>query len=137
HARSADLVAPHRLHAGNAGISDVLLDGGRAHHRAIARHLVGTRAHRRHAHHDRVVAVIDRLDVEHRDLATAAGVVPGPFAARALPARGPPGGLGAGAPAPTTQIAAGGGRGGPAPSPPPIPPAGPRGPPRGPSSNTP
>ena len=82
HARAADLVAPHLLHARHAGIGDVLLDGGRAHHRAVARHLVGTAAHRRHAEHDRIVAVVDRLDVEHRDLAHAAGIVAGPFAER-------------------------------------------------------
>ena len=84
HARAADLVAPYLRDAGHAGIGDVLLDGGRAHHRAVARHLVWSAAHRRHAEHDRIVAVIDRLDVEHRAELGAAGIVAGPFAERAF-----------------------------------------------------
>src|SRR5262249_3735111 len=84
HARGADLVAPHLIHARHAGIDHVLLDDGRAHDGAIARHLVRAGAHRRHAEQDRVVAVIDRLDVDDRDLTHAAGVVAGPFAERPL-----------------------------------------------------
>jgi hypothetical protein len=57
-----------------------LLDRGRAHDGAIARHLVGARPHGRHAQHDRVVTIIDRLDLEHRDWAHAAGIVSGPLA---------------------------------------------------------
>ena len=84
HARGADLVAPDLVHARHAGIDHVLVDDGRAHHRAVARHLVGAAAHRRHAEQDRIVAVIDRLDVEHRDRPHAAGVVARPFAERAF-----------------------------------------------------
>src|SRR6478735_9506728 len=82
HARAADLMAPDGLDPGNAGIGDILLDRGRTHHRAIARHLIRASAHGRHAKHDRIVAMIDRLDVEYRDLPHAAGVVSGPFAER-------------------------------------------------------
>jgi len=47
---AADLVHQDLLHARNAGVHDVLRpDGGGAHHCAVARHLVGPRAHRRHA----------------------------------------------------------------------------------------
>src|SRR6267142_7209870 len=80
HAGTADLVTPDLLDARYAGIDHVLLDDGRAHHGAVARHLVGTGAHRRHAEQDRIVAVVDRLDVDDRHLANAARIVPGPFA---------------------------------------------------------
>src|SRR5919109_2839105 len=84
HARAADLMAPHRVHAGNAGIGDVLLDRRRAHHGAITRHFVRPRAHRRHAQHDWIIPIIDRPYIEHWNLPHAAGVMPGPFAERAL-----------------------------------------------------
>src|SRR5262245_41926510 len=84
HARSADLVAPDLLHIRHARVGHVLLDGGGAHHRAIARHLVGPRAHRWHADEDWIVAVVDRLDVKHRAVLGAAGIVARPFAERTL-----------------------------------------------------
>src|SRR5205085_9194060 len=40
------------------------------------------RSHRRHAEHYRIVAVIDRLDIKHRDVPHASGIVAGPFAKR-------------------------------------------------------
>ncbi len=84
HAGAADFVTPHLIDARHAGVDHVLLDDGRAHHGAVARHLVRSRAHRRHAQQDRIVAMIDRLDVDHRHLAHAARIVTGPFAERAL-----------------------------------------------------
>src|SRR4051794_26185884 len=84
HARTTDLVAPDLPDAGNAGIDHVLLDDGGAHYRAIARHLIRPGPHRRHAEKDWIVAMIDRLDVDHRHLPHAARIVPGPFAERTL-----------------------------------------------------
>ena len=81
HARAADLMRPDRGHVGHAGRRDVLADQRRAGDGAIARLLFG-RALRRAADHDRVVAVVDGLDVEHRLLADVAAVVAGPFAER-------------------------------------------------------
>src|SRR5436190_16696186 len=84
HARTADLVTPHLLHAGNAGIEHVLFYDRRAHHRAVARHLVGTGAHGRNANEDRIVTVIDSLDVDHGHVAHTAGIVSGPFPERSF-----------------------------------------------------
>ncbi len=81
-ARAADLVAPDLAHFGHAGIGHVLLDHRRAQDGAVARHLVRPAAHRRHAQKDRIVAVVDCLDVEHGRHRRAARVMPGPFAER-------------------------------------------------------
>src|ERR1700757_2898732 len=84
HTRAANFVTPDLAHFRHASIGHVLLDGRRAHHRTVARHLVGSRAHRRHAEQDRIVAVIDRLDVDHGTRLCAAGIMTAPFAERAL-----------------------------------------------------
>jgi hypothetical protein len=68
--RGADLVRPGGGDVGHAGLHDVLAHDRRAGERAVARDLVG-RALRRAAEQDRIVAVIDRLDVHHRLVARA------------------------------------------------------------------
>ncbi len=83
-ARGADLVAPHPGHVGHAGGGERLLDHRRAQHRAVAAHLVRSAAHRRHAQQDRVVAVVERLDLQDRFRVLAAGVIAGPLAERTL-----------------------------------------------------
>src|SRR6266516_7589569 len=83
HPRRADLMRPHRLHIGHAGFDDVLSEQRRARHRAVPRELVG-RPERRAAEDDRIVAMVDRLNVEHWLRPYIAGVVAGPLAERPL-----------------------------------------------------
>src|ERR1700692_4611784 len=77
--RIADLVRPGRGDAGHAGLLDILAQQRRAHYGAVAADLV--RWPLRHAaEQDRLVAMIDRLDVDHRLGPVVAGVIAGPFA---------------------------------------------------------
>src|SRR6476646_5924785 len=83
--RVADLVRPRRGDARHARLLDVLAQQAGADHRAIAADLV--RWSLRHAaEQDRIVAIIDRLDVEHGFGPQIAGVIAGPFRERALDA---------------------------------------------------
>ena len=82
-ARAANFVGPHALHVGHPSLLDVVVEEGGTQERTIAGLLV-RRLVRRRPEHDRVIAVIDGLDVEHRLVAPTGGVVPGPFAERAF-----------------------------------------------------
>src|SRR5262249_33733991 len=83
HARSAHLMRPDRPDVWDAGLLDVLTQQSGSSHGAVARQLIG-RALRRTAQKDRVVAVVDSLDVEDRLLAHVATVVSGPLSKGAL-----------------------------------------------------
>src|SRR6185312_976570 len=83
HARAADLVAPDRLHVGDARALDRILQLRRAHDREVARMFVG-RALRGRSEDDRIVAIVDRLDFHHRRLPDGAAVEAGPFTERTL-----------------------------------------------------
>ena len=83
--RVADFMRPRRRDAGHAGLLDVLAQQRRAHDRTIAADLV-RRALRRAAEQDRVVAMVDRLDVDDRLRPQVAGIVAGPLAERTLDA---------------------------------------------------
>src|SRR6202043_3446881 len=79
--RVADLVRPRRGDAGHAGLLDVLAQQRRAHDGAVAADFVRWTL-RRAAEQDRLVAMIDRLDVNHRLGPQIAGVIAGPLAER-------------------------------------------------------
>src|SRR3954469_19850050 len=83
--RVADLMRPSRGDARHARLLDVLAQQAGSHHRAIAADLV-RRPLRDAAQQDRIVAIIDRLDVEHGLGPQIAGVIAGPFRERALDA---------------------------------------------------
>ena len=82
-ARGSDLVRPHRFDVGHAGSLHVLANERRARDGPIARQFVGG-AEGWASEDDRVVAVIDGLDIEDRLLADVAGVVAGPLTERPL-----------------------------------------------------
>ena len=75
-------MAPHLGHVGDAGVGQLVLEHGRAHDGAVAGHLVGPGAQRRHPQDDGVVAVVDGADVQGGLLAGAAGIVAGPLPER-------------------------------------------------------
>src|SRR3954467_11569790 len=83
--RVADLVRPGGGDARHARLLDILAQQARADHGAIAADLVRP-ALRHAAPQDRIVAIIDRLDVEHGLGSEVAGVIAGPFRERALDA---------------------------------------------------
>ena len=64
HARAAEFVHPHAGDAGQSGALDLVPDHAGLHH-AFAEGEVRRRAHRRGDAEDRVVAVIDALDLDH------------------------------------------------------------------------
>src|SRR5713226_1339221 len=57
-----------------------MLEHRGAHDGAITRHLVGTSTDRRNAENNRIVAMIDRFDLEHRLWAFVGSIVAGPLA---------------------------------------------------------
>src|SRR5215208_1045516 len=79
--RVADLMRPGHRDARDAGFLDVLAQQRRAHDGAVAADFVG-RALRHAAEQDRLVAIIYRLDVEHRLQRRPGGVITGPLAER-------------------------------------------------------
>src|SRR6185369_7232674 len=84
HARGADLVRPDLGDIRHAGAAQLLLEHRRTHDRAIARHLIRAAADRRHAENDRIVAVIDRFDLEYGLRALIGGVIARPFTERSF-----------------------------------------------------
>src|SRR5487761_1086378 len=84
--RAADLVRPGGDHARDAGLLDVFAQQRGADDRAVAADFV-RRPLRRAAEQDRIVAVVDGLDVEHGFGPQVAGVITGPLAERAFDAR--------------------------------------------------
>src|SRR5579864_2415747 len=83
--RAANLVRPGGCDAGDAVLLDVLAQQRRANDGAITADFV-RRALGRAAEQDRVVAVIDGLDVQYRLGPQVAGVIAGPLAERAFDA---------------------------------------------------
>src|SRR5262245_66685033 len=79
--RSPGFVTPCRDDIRQPGLLQFLLQQRRAHDRAVAR-LLFRRTLRGTAENDRVVAMINRLDVEHRFAAYVGAVVAGPLSER-------------------------------------------------------
>ena len=83
HAASAGLVRPDPADFGNAGGLQLLPNDAGASRAAIKRIVVRRNA-RNGAGHDRIVAMPERLDSDDRLQLSAAGIIAGPFAERAL-----------------------------------------------------
>ena len=84
HARSADFMTPDLADIRHARAHQLALEHGRAHDGAITRHLIRTAAERRDAQDNRIIAVINRLNIEHRLGAVPRRVVSGPLAERSF-----------------------------------------------------
>src|SRR5262249_20813710 len=74
HARATELVPPHAGDPGQSRSLDLVPDHAGLHH-AFAEGEIGRRAHRRGDTEDRIVAVIDALDLHQRLLARARSVI--------------------------------------------------------------
>src|SRR5260221_9962719 len=74
HARAAEFVHPHAGDAGQSRALDLAPDHAGLHH-AFAEGEIRRRAHRRGDTEDRIVAVVDTLDLDQRLVARARGVI--------------------------------------------------------------
>src|SRR5262245_8829733 len=83
HARAAEFVHPHAGDPGQARALDLVPDHAGLHH-AFAEGEIGRRAHRRGDAEDRIVAIIDALDLHQRLLARARGVITRELAERSF-----------------------------------------------------
>ena len=81
--RPAHLVAPHAGHVGDARQGELLVDRRRAQEGAVVGQF-GRGLDRRGAEENRVVAVVERLDLHHRLFPLRAGIVARPLAERPL-----------------------------------------------------
>src|SRR5439155_7310341 len=75
---------PYLRNVGHTGAVKLLLEHRRAHDGAIARHLVRAATDWWHAENDRIIAMINGFDLQHRLGALVRSIITGPFPERSF-----------------------------------------------------